>query len=82
MRNLFSGKLYLQGLRKVRTAGIAMAVVITVLNAWIPIQCMTTGSGTNVNRVTDVEPGMFAPFGFLLILFCAPACLQYVLLSE
>ena len=69
MRNLFSGKLYLQGLRKVRTAGIAMAVVITVLNAWIPIQCMTTGSGTNVNRVTDVEPGMFAPFGFLLILF-------------
>ena len=69
MKELFSGKLYLQGLRKVRTAGIAMAIVITVLNAWIPIQCMTTSSGTNVNRVTDVEAGMFAPFGFLLMLF-------------
>ena len=69
MKKLFSGKLYLQGLRKVRTAGIAMAVVITVLNAWIPIQCMISGRGTDVNHVTDVEAGMFAPFGFLLMLF-------------
>lgn len=69
MKRMFSGKLYLQGLRKVRTAGIAMAIVITVLNAWIPIQCMTSGRVTDTGHVTDVEAGMFAPFGFLFMLF-------------
>ena len=68
MKTLFSGKLYLQGLRKIRTAGIAMAIVITVMNAWIPIQCITAGM-REPDRMTKVEAGMFAPFGFALMLF-------------
>ena len=68
MKNIFSYKLYLQGLRKIRTAGVAMAIVIIVLNAWIPINCITSG-GNHGRYVTSVDAGMFAPFGFLLMFF-------------
>ena len=68
MKNIFSRQLYLQGLRKIRTAGVAMSVVILVLNAWIPIQCITRNIGS-VEHTTSVEAGMFAPFGFLLMFF-------------
>lgn len=68
MKNIFSYKLYLQGLRKIRTAGVAMAIVIIVLNAWIPINCITDGANHG-RYVTSVDAGMFAPFGFLLMFF-------------
>ena len=68
MKNTFSYKLYLQGLRKIRTAGVAMAVIIIILNAWIPINCITSG-GNHGSYVTDVEAGMFTPFGFLMMFF-------------
>jgi hypothetical protein len=68
MKNIFSYKLYLQGLRKIRTAGVAMAIVIFVLTAWIPINCITSG-GNHGRYVTSVDAGMFAPFGFLLMFF-------------
>ena len=67
MKNIFSYKLYLQGLRKIRTAGVAMAVIIIVLNAWIPIQCISRGGYRG--SMTDVDAGMLAPFGFLLMFF-------------
>ena len=69
MNSIFSSKLYLQGLRKVRTAGIAMAIVIIVMNAWIPIQCISAGRISSSGYATEVGAGMFAPFGFALILF-------------
>ena len=68
MKNIFSKNLYLQGLRKVRTSGIAMAVVIIVLNAWVPIRCMTNQIG-NPETIYDISAGEFAPFGFALLLF-------------
>ena len=68
MKNIFSRQLYLQGLRKIRTAGVAMSVVILVLNAWVPIQCITRNIGS-VEHTTSVEAGIFAPFGFLLMFF-------------
>ena len=67
MKNIFSVKLYLQGLRKVRTAGVAMGIIITVLNAWIPIQCLAEGA--RASGPIEVEAGFFAPFGFVLMLF-------------
>lgn len=67
MKNIFSYKLYLQGLRKIRTAGVAMAVIIIVLNAWIPIQCISRGGYRG--SMIDVDAGMLAPFGFLLMFF-------------
>ena len=71
MKNIFSSKLYLQGLRKVRTLGVAMAIVMIALNAWIPL--------THINKtqqiingtisVKTVEAGQFAPFGLLFLIF-------------
>ena len=37
MKNLFSVKMYLQGLKKVRGAGIATAITVIVTNALVPI---------------------------------------------
>ncbi len=37
MKRFFSGKLYLQSLRRMRTLGIAMLICITVLNIFLPI---------------------------------------------
>ena len=37
MRNFFSLKLYLEGLRKIRVAGVASAVTVVALNAILPI---------------------------------------------
>ena len=73
MKNIFSFKLYSQGLRKVRTAGIAMAIVMIVLNAWIPIRTIDITTKDLVYGVTDgifqVEAGQLAPFGLLVMLF-------------
>jgi len=72
MKNIFSPKLYLQGLRKTRTAGIAMSIVIVILNAWIPIQCMLQGvrpGPYDTSPYFTVGSGEFAPFGYLLLFF-------------
>ena len=67
MKDIFSSKLYLQGLRKVRTLGIAMAIVMIALNAWIPLMRI---SETHFDeRILEVEAGEFAPFGLLFLVF-------------
>ncbi len=70
MKNLFSFKLYFQGLRKIRTAGAAMAIVITVLNAVFPI---LAGMGRKdigaIDVVPEIDTILFAPCGWLLVLF-------------
>jgi ABC-2 type transport system permease protein len=71
MKNIFSFKLYLQGLRKVRTAGVAMAIVITVSNALFPVLNMIS-SGRDLgefDRAPEIDSILFAPFGWLVILF-------------
>ena len=73
MKNIFSPKLYLQGLRKVRTLGIAMAIVMIALNAWIPLTHLNEHRTANpldgAINVQSVEAGQFAPFGLLFIIF-------------
>ena len=72
MKNIFSSKLYLQGLRKIRTLGTAMAIVMIALNAWIPLTRMTdytySMDGT-IKEIEYVEAGQFAPFGMLFFIF-------------
>ena len=73
MKNkIFSLKLYLQGLKKIRAVGIASAICIIVLNAIIPIIAFIENSagwpGT-VRSIKEVTIGMFAPFGLLVMLF-------------
>ena len=73
MKNtVFSLKLYLQGLKKIRAVGIAGAICIIVLNAIIPIIAIIENSagwpGT-VRHIDEVTIGMFAPFGLLVMLF-------------
>ena len=71
MKNIFSPKLYLQGLRKVRTLGIAMAIVMIALNAWIPLTHINghTHRLDGVTEIEYVEAGQFAPFGLLFLIF-------------
>ncbi len=71
MKDIFSPKLYLQGLRKVRTLGIAMAIVMIALNAWIPLTHMTdhTHRIDGTIEIAYVEAGQFAPYGLLLLIF-------------
>ena len=71
MKDIFSPKLYLQGLRKVRTLGIAVAIVMIALNAWIPLMCMNTSRSFVDGKavITAVEAGQFAPFGLLFLIF-------------
>ena len=67
MKDIFSKKLYLQGLRKVRTLGVAMAIVMIALNAWIPL--MNISDVHFDERILEVEAGEFAPFGLLFLVF-------------
>ena len=71
MKDIFSPKLYLQGVRKVRTLGVAMAIVMIALNAWIPLMCINTSRGFIAGEpvITAVEAGQFAPFGLLFLIF-------------
>lgn len=76
MKNIFSPKLYVQGLRKVRNVGIAMAVIIVVLNAMIPMTCIIedmmsfpTSGGYDVPTISDVGIALFAPVSLCVLLF-------------
>ena len=80
MKNkVFSLKLYLQGLKKMRAVGIASAICIIVLNSIIPIIAFIENSagwpGT-VRKIEEVTAGMFAPFGLLVMLFAPLAVLS------
>lgn len=82
MKNIFSKSLYLQGLRKIRTAGIAMAIIIVAINALIPIVCIVDSQFDfpGMNRtVQTVEAQIAAPAGISMILF-APL-LTYIMFS-
>lgn len=69
---LFSLKLYLQGIKKIRAVGIAASICIIVLNAIIPVIAIIENSmswpGT-FRTIEEVAQGAFAPFGLSVILF-------------
>ena len=69
---LFSFKLYLQGLKKVRAVGIAASICVIVLNIIVPVLNMIENSRTwpgMVHKIEEVETYYFSPFGLLMILF-------------
>lgn len=77
MKKLFSLKLYIEGLKRIKIAGIAAAITVILLNAVIPLISilesrrmygMTSIVG---HSVTSVEPYEFLPFGLLMLAFGA-----------
>ncbi len=82
MKNYFSKNLYLQGLRKIRTAGIAMAIIMLAINALVPVICILESQFDfpGMNRTVQmVESPQFAPAGVAVVLF-API-LTYLMFS-
>ena len=71
MRNFFSLKLYLEGLRKIRVAGVASAVTVVALNAILPIiGILESRRVYSDTKTTSVVPtASFAPFGLLMMVF-------------
>ena len=66
MKKFFSAKLYVQGLRKIRVPGVAMAAVIIALNSIYPIHQALEYRGYPLKGIETV---WFAPFGILVMLF-------------
>lgn len=72
MKNWFSLKLYREGLKKIKTAGIAAAITVIALNAIIPIMCIIESSMTfpgQVRVATTVPISGFAAFNLLMMVF-------------
>ena len=70
MKNFFSKKLYLQGLKKIKISGIAFSLVIILLNAFLPIVGIVEGSSYSAQfRGLDiVEHNQIVPFCMLIII--------------
>ena len=68
MKKFFSAKLYVQGLRKIRIPGVAMAAVIIALNSIYPIHQALEYRGHSY-PLKEIETVWFAPFGILVMLF-------------
>ena len=71
MKNIFSFKLYLQGLRKVRVTGFAMALIVIVMNTLFPIMEGIREYGRMGCVLFDyhIDAMEFAPCGYLMIVF-------------
>ncbi len=75
MKNLFSVKMYLQGLKKVRGAGIATVITVIVTNALVPIITLINELTRQYDiydgsrSVRDVEYSQLAPCALLIMLF-------------
>ena len=74
VKNWFSLKLYLEGLKKIKTPGIAAAITVIALNAIIPVIGIVESSMTwpgQVRTMTTVPVAGFAPFNLLMMVFGA-----------
>ncbi len=72
MKNWFSVKLYLEGLKKIKTAGIASAITVSVLNALIPLFLIIEKTMSDLSwneAITAVPTFAFTPFCILLLFF-------------
>ncbi len=77
MKGWFSRKLYIEGLKRIKLAGIAASITVILLNAVLPlieilnsrrVYDMTSIAGWSV---TSIEPYEFLPFGLLMLAFGA-----------
>ena len=77
MKKLFSLKLYIEGLKRIKIAGVAAAITVILLNAMIPLMEILNSNrmygmgGIIGHSVTSVEPYEFLPFGLLMLAFGA-----------
>ena len=72
VKNWFSFKLYLEGLKKIKTPGIAAAITVIALNAIIPTICIIESNMTWPGQVrveTTVPILGFAAFNLLMMVF-------------
>ena len=71
IKNIFSPKLYLQGIKRIRAIGIAAAICTIIPNALIPImEAMRSPSyDYNYTGTAEVEYGEFAPYLVLMMIF-------------
>ena len=71
IKNIFSPKLYLQGIKRIRAIGIAAAICTIIPNALIPImEAMRSPSyDYNYTGTTEVGYGEFAPYLVLMMIF-------------
>ena len=76
MSNFFSAQLYIQGLKKVRAAGIATAIIIIVSNALFPITTLISelsrrgvdGYAEGYHRTAEmVEVNSVSPLSIFII---------------
>lgn len=82
MKNFFSLKLYIEGLRKIKVAGVASAITVIALNAILPIIGIIESNMVmpgQVRTVDAVETILFAPFGLLMMVFAV--VLTYAMFS-
>ena len=80
IKEFFSSKLYFQGIKKMRGAGIATAVIITVTNLLVPLialfeelsrrnyEAVPYGIGSSVERIEHVTYSSLAPCSLLIII--------------
>ena len=68
-KTFFSLKLYVEGLKKIKIAGIAASIAVVLLNAAVPIvNIMTRDENTSFS---SAEPLQFMPFSVLMLVFSA-----------
>ena len=68
--SIFSLRLYLQGLKKIRAVGIAAAICIIIPNALLPIIRMNTiYTFSYAQDEYDVTYGGFAPYALIMLIF-------------
>ncbi len=77
MKKIFSVKLYIEGLKRIKLAGIAAAIAVILLNALLPLIEIVNDhrrydiTGVIGHSVNSVEPYEFLPFGLLMLAFGA-----------
>jgi len=74
VKNWFSVKLYIEGLKKIKVPGIACAIAVIALNTLLPILGIIESSSSwpgMVRTVDAVDVSAFAPFSLLMMVFAA-----------
>lgn len=76
MSRFFSTKLYIQGLKKIRAAGIATAIIIIISSALFPLITLISSLSTQndawgYTRILEVKANLVSPLS-IFIIFLAP----------
>lgn len=68
-KDIFSVRLYVEGLKKIRLLGIAAAITTIVLNAIWPVSEIMERRADFISRKTVLTYPQFIPFGLVMLLF-------------